>query len=95
MPTRAGPKSIYKPDEEAWLRPVLAEYLSMVEKEQSLAALRNFRTEKVQAFLLQFEAGLVDTNRDLESEPKTELEHWRKVSETTRVFINHTNKLGI
>jgi hypothetical protein len=78
MPSRSGPKSLYKPDEEAWLDTAVNQYLTLVQDKPSDAPA--LKDEKTEEFLKCFQTQLVDPNRNMEKTAVTEIEKWRIVS---------------
>jgi len=80
MTARPGPKSLYKVDEEAWLAPVIEEFLGLVERKSDPLTLKEFKKEKTEDFLKEFETQLVAVDRNLEDPPVTNIESWRSVS---------------
>jgi hypothetical protein len=78
MPSRSGPKSLYKSDEEAWLDSAINEYLVLVRDKPTDAAV--FKEKKMEDFLKHFQTQLVDPNRNLEKIPVMEIGLWRTVS---------------
>jgi hypothetical protein len=81
MKTRAGPRTLYKPDEEAWLESPFDEYLALVsDKPREFAAHKRFRDERTEKFLDKFKPQLIDEHRGMELTPLTDIGKWRVVS---------------
>ena len=81
MSVRAGPKSVYKPDEEEWLRTACDEYMALVTtKSEDAPAQKTFRDQKIKEFLDTFKDQLIDKHHKLEAKPVTNLDSWSTVS---------------
>ena len=85
MAPHAGPKSIYKTNEDEWFASVLKEYLSLLEENPSDAA--TLKEKKTEDFLKEFETQLIDPNRKLELVPITDIGKWRTVSVSTAYHL--------
>jgi hypothetical protein len=81
MVGRPGPKTLYKPDEEAWLDSASNEHLALIrDKPSDTTAHKAFSDKKTEEFLTKFGDKLLDKDRGMEEEPFTNIAQWREVS---------------
>jgi hypothetical protein len=81
MVSRPGPKTLYKPNEEAWLDSASNEHLALIrDKPSDTTAHKAFRDKKTKEFLTKFRHQLLEKDRGMEEVPFTEIAQWREVS---------------